>query len=46
MGILTVVDIEDEDVFLEKVLEIDIEDVQKISKNRLELPVRLNLISR
>ena len=32
MGFLTVVDIEDEDVFLEKVLEIDIEDVQKISE--------------
>ena len=32
IGILTVVDIEDEDDFLEKVLEIDIEDVQKISE--------------
>ena len=32
-GILTVVDVKDEDDFLEKVLEIDIEDVQKISEN-------------
>ncbi|MDC3159943.1 MAG: YebC/PmpR family DNA-binding transcriptional regulator [Methylococcaceae bacterium TMED69] len=33
LGILTVIDIEDEDAFLEKILELDVEDVQKISDN-------------
>ena len=33
IGILTVVDVEDEDDFLGKVLEIDIEDVHKISES-------------